>query len=174
MNARELFALSPYGATVRFSNGQPKPPARFNKKLREWESHNSAGRFVRAEQADPSAQYSREGFVLQTRHAIIIMQMCFGLEGSNTFEIEQTPPPGTILAFTKFGRDLELQAVCLTEGEARKWWDRNRHSTSRILEIVAENGERLPFTLSEPGEPFGITGEHAGEAMRLLASAGAS
>ena len=49
MDARSLFTLAPYGAIVRFSDGTPKPPERFKNKLREWNSNNSTGRFVRKE-----------------------------------------------------------------------------------------------------------------------------
>jgi hypothetical protein len=45
MKATELLALEPLGELVRFSDGTPRPPARFKKKLASWLSSNSEGYF---------------------------------------------------------------------------------------------------------------------------------
>lgn len=45
------------GLTVRITDGQPKPPARFNKKLREWEGRNYLAVLIE----DEGTRYAEEG-----------------------------------------------------------------------------------------------------------------
>ena len=40
MSAQHIFDNTPLGSIIRYSDGSPKPPARFNKKLEQWESNN--------------------------------------------------------------------------------------------------------------------------------------
>ena len=42
-NTTDQDALLPPGTQVTISNGEPRPPARFNKKLSKWKSSNSTG-----------------------------------------------------------------------------------------------------------------------------------
>lgn len=63
LTAAELHALKPLGATVRFTDGTPKPPARFNKKLAEWERSNGLGVYVEQQDAQRSV---RAHFAIET------------------------------------------------------------------------------------------------------------
>ncbi len=40
MSASLIFDIVPLGSLVAYSDGQPKPPARFTKKLAAWKSRN--------------------------------------------------------------------------------------------------------------------------------------
>jgi hypothetical protein len=46
MSAQHIFDTAPLGALIRFSDGTPKPPARFTKKLAAWENNNAVGRLT--------------------------------------------------------------------------------------------------------------------------------
>ena len=46
MRAPEIIEKAPLGAFVKFSNGQPKPPARFTKKLAAWQHNNGIGQLT--------------------------------------------------------------------------------------------------------------------------------
>ena len=49
MSAEHIIDTAPHGALIRYSDGAPKPPARFTKKLAAWECANGVGRLVKKE-----------------------------------------------------------------------------------------------------------------------------
>jgi hypothetical protein len=51
MSAHIVYDTAPLGALIRYSDGTPRPPARFAKKLAAWERRNGLGRLVRREPA---------------------------------------------------------------------------------------------------------------------------
>ena len=66
MKAKELFESAPIGATVKFSSGTPKPPARFVHKLGAWNADNGQGRLVEKREARTIGNYeSPAAFTLE-------------------------------------------------------------------------------------------------------------
>ena len=47
MSAQNIFDNTPLGSIIRYSDGAPKPPARFTRKLEHWERSNGSGRLIR-------------------------------------------------------------------------------------------------------------------------------
>jgi len=47
MSANTIIDQAPLGALIRYTDGSPKPPARFTKKLAAWERSNGVGRLER-------------------------------------------------------------------------------------------------------------------------------
>ena len=47
MSATTIIETAPLGALIRYTDGRPKPPARFTKKLAAWERSNGVGRLVK-------------------------------------------------------------------------------------------------------------------------------
>src|SRR6266704_6750722 len=47
MSAKAIYDAAPLGALIRFSDGTPRPPSRFTKKLAAWERSNGVGRLIR-------------------------------------------------------------------------------------------------------------------------------
>lgn len=47
MSAQRIYDLAPLGAVIRYSDGTPRPPERFRKKVAAWENNNKCGRLVR-------------------------------------------------------------------------------------------------------------------------------
>ena len=52
MSAKTIIDTAPLGALIRYTDGSPKPPARFTKKLAAWERSNGVGRLVKKELRD--------------------------------------------------------------------------------------------------------------------------
>jgi hypothetical protein len=148
MNAQELFTLAPFGAYVKFTDGTPRPPDRFNKKLRAWKDSNDAGYFMSAEPSDGVHDYSKDSFVLRTLDdPVLIINRHFGVAGSNkTFEVVSMPKPGTILAMNKYRKERhEVAHIWPTLGHAKAWSiGRNHHyefdKQSYVYFIVQEDG----------------------------------
>lgn len=53
MSATTIIGTAPLGALIRYTDGCPRPPARFTKKLAAWERSNGVGRLVKKEPARP-------------------------------------------------------------------------------------------------------------------------
>ena len=49
MSATTIIDTAPLGALIRYTDGSPKPPTRFTKKLAAWERSNGVGRLVKKE-----------------------------------------------------------------------------------------------------------------------------
>ena len=47
MSAQHIYMSAPLGSIIRYSDGTPKPPARFKRKFAAWENNNGGGRLVR-------------------------------------------------------------------------------------------------------------------------------
>lgn len=145
MNAQELFELAPLGARVTFTDGTPRPPDRFNKKLRAWKDNNDAGYFMGVKPGDGKHDWSKDGFVLRTLDdPVLIINRHFGTEGNKTFEV--TPPaPGTIIATSKYNG--EAEHIWRDMNAARTWAYHPREGASYAFDkqswlyfIVAEDG----------------------------------
>ena len=48
MSAQHIYDHAPLGSLIKYADGAPKPPARFTRKLRDWESRNGVGRLWHA------------------------------------------------------------------------------------------------------------------------------
>lgn len=46
MSAHQIYDNASLGSLIGYSDGTPKPPARFNKKLAGWQSCNGVARLV--------------------------------------------------------------------------------------------------------------------------------
>ena len=49
MSAHAIYHHAPLGSLVRYSDGTPKPPARFARKLAAWEHRHGVARLVKKE-----------------------------------------------------------------------------------------------------------------------------
>lgn len=53
MSATTILDTAPLGPLIRYTDGSPKPPARFPNKLAAWERSNGVGRLVKKEPPRP-------------------------------------------------------------------------------------------------------------------------
>ena len=68
MNATELLKTVPLGALIAFSDGTPRPPERFTKKLTAWKNTNGVGLLTEktpGEVSASSAYVGRASFALR-------------------------------------------------------------------------------------------------------------
>lgn len=99
MNARELMKTVPIGALIAFSDGTPRPPERFTKKLAAWKEKNATGLLVRKECASVLAGGWRggAGFSLRVgefgtaRTVVMIVNKSFGEESDLDFTVVELP-----------------------------------------------------------------------------------
>ena len=62
MSASLIYDLAPIGCIVAWSDGSPRPPERFKKKLAAWQTRNSSGRLIRKEGPRQSGNYVSPGY----------------------------------------------------------------------------------------------------------------
>ena len=96
LTAAQLHALAPFGATIRFTDGTPKPPARFNKKLAEWQRNNGLGQFVEKKDADT---YQARFSLLVVDESHFKVSKSFGVAENDAlrFEVVRLPAPFVVL-----------------------------------------------------------------------------
>src|SRR3546814_14375148 len=102
MLAQYIYATAPLGSLIRYSNGEPRPPERFRRKLAAWNNDNVTGRLVERypdQVADNSrspahfmlhlAQYGSQSDVDMS------LRLAYSVIGLHTFDIVDTPklPP---------------------------------------------------------------------------------
>lgn len=150
MNAQSIYDAVPLGSLVRFCNGEPRPPARFSRKLKAWTNDNGVGRLVAREPAREGAffhfpatftlhlgNYGSEGSI------IMVVRRTYDVDSPLDFEVDEYPRPGDahVLAAMS-GRD-ELLHIAADRAAAEAWLATNRYSNARI-EIVGPGLHSLP------------------------------
>ena len=154
-----LFAIAGanLGAIVDYSDGQPRPPERFNKKLAEWKRRNGSGVLVAFSPRDPQHDWSHDQITLRTLDTdTIVMNMTYPVETDLRFEIATPRQPGMVLALDTYAEErregMEAKHVFADEAALYHWGDRNRYSPleqtrySTRYVIVGEDGALHPYT----------------------------
>lgn len=151
MSARLIYDTAPLGSLIRFSNGEPQPPARFTRKLRAWTSDNGEGMLM--ERTPPIARgtYSFPGgFYLQLRDigsggvVMIRVRRQFSLSSALHFEIAERPAIGSVRVLVSHGERDELGHLAGDMAEAEAWMARNRYSTMRCEVVTGDDAVVLP------------------------------
>lgn len=142
MSAQLIFDLAPLGATVSYSDGTPRPPERFRKKLAAWENRNSGGRLIRKVPARTAGSavlaasitlhegdYGGHGVVVLTVHR------SFSVDSDLKFVVTQCPSIGSVRILSRAGEDGELLHLADDHAAAEAWLTSHRHPGA-ILDVV--------------------------------------
>ena len=148
MSATNIIDVAPLGALVRYTDGSPKPPARFTKKLAAWERSNGVGRLVKKEPPRPystwmapasftlhEGNFSLDGVILVT------VMHSHSADSLLIFEVAERPKPGQVRVLLDFGGSMELLHLAESVTAAELWIAKEGYRNAR-LEIVGEVGER--------------------------------
>lgn len=132
--ARHIYEAAPLGSLIRFSNGQPQPPARFKKQVRAWEHENGTGWLVARE---PATSHSPAIFILRTGSiggtvVVAVFNRSFSAESDRGFEIVETPKPGMVRVLTGHDGRQELHHLAPDMASAERWLSTNRFGDMRV------------------------------------------
>jgi hypothetical protein len=151
MTARAIFESAPLGSLVRYSDGQPRPPARFTRRLETWRQTNGQGILVKKA---PSRTLGKvpipETFTLQVGSygfqgiVVLVMLRVYDLTSPLTFFVERVPRPGQALVVTG-SAEPELRHLAADLSEAKAWAARKGYRDAWYLQ-VAEDGVHIPIT----------------------------
>lgn len=101
--AQAIFDTAPLGAIIRYQDGTPKPPARFNRKVQAWERFNGTGQLVKKEPASQLGTYElAASFTLFKGDfgsgGIVVIKAfeTFSVTSRLQFDVTRTPPAGSV------------------------------------------------------------------------------
>lgn len=144
MLAQELYDTAPPGSLVRFSNGEPRPPERFTRKLRAWNNHNGVGRLVERSHGFVTNTFrSSATFYLHLGNfgsegtIVLVVRRGYCVDSSLQFELVETPKPGMVRILTPIGNHEELQFLARDTTDAENWLATHRFHNART-EIVGD------------------------------------
>lgn len=89
MTAQEIFDSVPIGARLRFSDGQPKPAARFRQKVRAWDGRNGCATLTEKHGPDAGAP---PYFVLTNDLGWLKVNTLYDLDSRLRFDVVSLPP----------------------------------------------------------------------------------
>ena len=113
MSAKTIIDTAPLGALIRYTDGSPKPPARFTKKLAAWE-----------------------------RSILVTIMRSHSADSRLIFEVAEEPKPGQVRVLLDFGGNTELLHLAESVTAAELWIAREGYSNARIEIVDAEDGDR--------------------------------
>lgn len=134
----------PLGVLLRYFDGTPQPPARFNRKLRDWKNSNSTGRLI--EKSPPSAigrsTYPasfvlHEGTYTSGGAPVIVVRRHYYVTTDLRFEVLELPQPGMVRVLTRWNGKDELRYLAASMADAETWAAHNRYS-NLILQPVED------------------------------------
>lgn len=145
MSASLIFDIAPLGSLVAYSDGQPKPPARFTKKLAAWKSRNGVGRLVRKAPGRERPTYTsppsftlHEGDFGQGGIILITVMRNYGIDSDLTFQVVERPKIGQFRVMQDVGDDTELLHLAENREAAELWVASKGYSRARLEEVTAD------------------------------------
>ena len=127
MSATHIIDTAPLGALIRYSDGTPKPPARFTKKVAAWERANGVGRLVKKEPPRPyptwtapasftlhEGNFSSEGVILVT------VMRSHAADSLLRFEVADVPKSGQVRVLVERQPPWPVPTTTLAGGAGRK------------------------------------------------------
>lgn len=142
MSASTIIDTAPLGTLIRYTDGSPKPPARFTKKLAAWERSNGVGRLVKK---DPPRSYPtwtapasftlHEGNFASDGVILVTIMRSHSADSRLNFEVVERPKLGQGRVLLDFGGNMELLHLAESVGAAELWIAKEGYRNAR-LEIV--------------------------------------
>lgn len=145
MSASLIYDLAPIGSIVAWSDGTPRPPERFKKKLAAWQTRNSKGRLIRKEGPRQSGNCTSPGYF--TLHEAdfggkntIVMHIhrTFGLDSDLTFKVLERPALGSIRVFDRAGSNAEHVHFADNREAAAVWLQEHGYPNAVLEEVTAD------------------------------------
>jgi len=151
LDGNDVYEAAPLGTQLRYFDGTPQPPARFNRKLRDWQHRNNTGRLVEKCAPSTSGAAYLASFVLDegsygsNTAVILTVRRHYLVTTPLHFEIVELPRSGMVRVLHRWNERDELKFLAPDMAAAEIWMQRNRYS-NMVTEVVGE--ESLPDKLT--------------------------
>lgn len=145
MSASLIFDIVPLASLVAYSDGEPRPPARFRKKLAAWQRRNGVGRLVRKEPARERPTYTNppcitlhEGHFVEGSIILATVVRSYEIDSDLTFRVLERPRVGQVRIIHEVGAVVELLHLADSREAAELWLAKAGHSRARLEEVTAD------------------------------------
>ncbi|NGO55420.1 hypothetical protein [Allomesorhizobium camelthorni] len=145
MSAHIVYDSAPLGSVIRYFDGTPKPPARFTRKVVDWQSRNGTGRLVKKEPPRSRATYSspacftlHEGDFGEGGIIVVSVRRTWSVESDLRFEIVERPAIGMVRVLQDLGDSRELLHLARDREAAERWLASYRYSRAYLEEVSAD------------------------------------
>jgi len=130
---------------IRYFDGAPKPPARFTRKVADWERRNGTGRLVKKEPPRERPTYSspacftlHEGDFGQGGIIVVSVRRTWSVESDLRFELVERPTIGMVRVLQDLGDSPELLHLARDRQAAERWLASNQYSRAYLDEVGAD------------------------------------
>ncbi|UXT20407.1 hypothetical protein FY140_06630 [Agrobacterium tumefaciens] len=148
MSASLIFDIAPLGSLISYSDGSPKPPSRFTKKLVAWERRNGVGRLVRKEPAHERPTYTtppcftlQEGNFGQDGIILVTVMRTYGIDSDLTFRVVERPRVGQVRVVQTVGENVELLHLAQDQDAAVLWLAKAGYRNAHMEPVSADEVE---------------------------------
>ena len=138
MSAKHIYDTDPLGSLVRYSDGTPKPPARFNRKIAAWQNRNGVGRLVRKEprldrptRTSPASITLLEGNFASGGFVLVTVMRTHSVDSDLRFELIERPAFGAVRILQDHADNTELLHLAENRDAAERWLMQHRYSQPR-------------------------------------------
>lgn len=145
MSAHAIFDNAPIGSIIAWSDGMPRPPERFTKKLAAWLTNNGKGRLIRKQPGRSmgnlslSASFTLHEADLGAGGVVAIrVHRTFSLDSSLHFSVVERPTIGSVRVFDRPGEDAELVHLASHRPAAEEWLSRHGYPCAVLEEVTAD------------------------------------
>lgn len=146
MSAQSIFDHAPLGAIVKFSDGTPRPPVRFKKKLAAWENRNGSGRLVRKRprqligNTTAAAEFTLHMGDHGSREVIVLrIYRSFSIGNGLTFVVTEKPVTGAVRVLDRTGETGELVYLASDRADAETWLKSHGYPDAVLDEVVDDD-----------------------------------
>ena len=145
MSAQLIYDIVPLGSLIRYSDGTPKPPARFNKKLAAWQNRNGVGRLVRKEPPRdrpshtlPASITLHEGDVASGGVVLVTVMRTHSVASDLRFQVIERPAFGAVRILQGHPDNTELLHLAENRDAAERWLTQHRYSNVRLEDVTED------------------------------------
>ena len=145
MYAHYVYDNAPLESLIKYFDHQPKPPARFTKKLAAWEARNGVGRLVSKQPSRERATYTapasitlHEGNFASGSVILVTVMRTHSVDSDLSFEIVARPKIGMVRVLNRIGDDDELLHLAENREAAQLWLAKAGYSRARLEEVTAD------------------------------------
>ncbi|MBN9039201.1 MAG: hypothetical protein J0H53_24315 [Rhizobiales bacterium] len=145
MSAHTIYDCASLGSVIRYFDGAPKPPARFTRKVADWERRNGTGRLVKKEPPRERPTYSspacftlHEGDFGQGGIIVVSVRRTWSVESDLRFELVERPTIGMVRVLQDLGDSPELLHLARDRQAAERWLASNQYSRAYLDEVGAD------------------------------------
>jgi hypothetical protein len=144
MSAQAVYDRVPLGSLVHYSDGTPRPPERFKRKLSAWENNNNGGRLVRKVAARtvgnatmPASVTLHQGDFGSAGDVVLKACKTFSVDTPLTFIVVERSKPGMVRVLDRADEGAELLDLADDCAAAEAWLATHRYPDAVLDEVTA-------------------------------------